>query len=179
MGRQLGSQIPTRPLRITAAALLSMGSEGPYLTTFSDFVVFWRARSHDLFLTKVPQFLVKPLIAHSLPERRKSLVAVVEGGLRGHGNSDLSPLEVDTVEPLHGGVRGVGFLVLDDAVALRLARVVVLVDTDGERPLVFVAPLLLGKCRRVRERNGGRRVGGGVSGSKMEHARDFYVPCTQ
>ena len=76
---------------------------------------------------------------------RISSVAVVEGRFRGHGDPDLSALELDAVEPLEGGVGGAGLLVLDDAVALGLAGGVVLVDPHGEGPLVLVAPLLLSK----------------------------------
>lgn len=82
------------------------------------------------------------------PGKLACLVAVVEGRLRGHGDADLTPLEFHAVEPPESGVGGGRLFVLDDAVALGLSRRVVLVDPHGERPLVLVAPLLLGnkKC---------------------------------
>lgn len=81
-----------------------------------------------------------------------SSVAVVEGRLRGHSDADLPALEVDAVEPLEGGVGGVGLFVLDDAVPLGLARGVVLVDAHGEGPLVLVAPLLLSGKKKIQQR---------------------------
>lgn len=75
------------------------------------------------------------------------LVAVVEGRLRGHGDADLTPLEIHSVEPPESGVGRGRLFVLDDAVALGLSGGVVLVDPHGERPLVLVAPLLLGNSK--------------------------------
>ena len=71
------------------------------------------------------------------------LVAVVEGRLGSHGDPNLAPLEVNAIEPLQSGMGRGGLLVLNDAVPLRLAGRVVLVDAHRERPLVLVAPLLL------------------------------------
>jgi len=93
---------------------------------------------------------------------KTGLVAVVEGGLRGHDHADLAALELDPVEPLEGGVGGGGLLVLDDAVPLGLTRGVVLVDAHGEGPLVLVATLLLG------DKHG--KIMGGEVGQRLEGA---------
>lgn len=109
-----------------------------------------------------------------------SLVAVVEGRLRGHGDADLASFELHPVEPLESGVGGAGLLVLDDAVALGLAGGVVLVDPHGERPLVLVAPLLLEKKTRQPNTHPGRGYARQEARERgLDNLRKLVAPAVQ